>query len=72
MAVETCGHVLRCREEGHVDVLEKSIGLLDDWLIDQDTEEESRFCLIDYARGRGGVTISDICCRKGNCYTRMA
>jgi hypothetical protein len=53
VAVETCAHVLGCREEGRVDVLEKSIDLLDDWLIDQQTDEEARFCLIDYARGRG-------------------
>jgi hypothetical protein len=55
-----------------VDVLEKSIDLLDDWLIEQDTEEELRFCLIDYARGRGGVTMSDICHGKSNNYKKMA
>jgi hypothetical protein len=72
VAVETCGHVLHCREEGRVDVLEKSIDLLDDWLIEQETEEELRFCLIDYARGRGGVSMSDICHRKSSRYKRMA
>jgi hypothetical protein len=55
-----------------VDVLEKSIDLLDDWLIDQGTEEELRFCLIDYARGRGGITMSDICHGKSNRYKKMA
>jgi hypothetical protein len=50
-AVETCGHVLMCREEGRVDALELSIDLLDDWLIEQETDEELRFCLIDYAQG---------------------
>jgi hypothetical protein len=48
-----------------VDVLEKSIDLLDDWLIDQGTDEELCFCLIDdYTRGRGGITMCDICHNK--------
>lgn len=72
IAVETCGHVLMCREEGRVDVLERSIDLLDDWLIEQDTDEELRFCLIDYARGRGGVTMYDLCHNKSEGYQRLA
>ena len=48
-AVETCGHVLIFQEEGRVDMVNKTIDLLDYWLIDQDTNEELRFCLIDYA-----------------------
>jgi hypothetical protein len=71
-AVETCGHVLFCREEGRVDVLEKSIDLLDDYLIDQGTDEELRFCLVDYARGRGGVTMYDLCHNKNRQFQRMA
>jgi hypothetical protein len=71
-AVETCGHVLFCREEGRVDVLEKSIDLLDDWLIEQGTDEELRFCLIDYAQGRGGITMYDICHNKSPQFQRMA
>jgi hypothetical protein len=61
-----------CREEGRVDVLERSIDLLDDWLIEQDTDEELRFCLIDYARGRGGVTMYDLCHNKSEGYQRLA
>jgi hypothetical protein len=53
-------------------VLEKSIDLLDDWLIDQYTDEELRFCLIDYARGRGGTTMLEICHDKGARYVKMA
>lgn len=71
-AVETCGHVLMCREEGRVDVLQRSIDLLDDWLIEQETDEELRFCLIDYARGRGGVTMYDLCHNKCARYQRFA
>lgn len=39
-----CGHVLICREERRVDMLEKSTDLLDDWLVEQDTDEELCFC----------------------------
>jgi hypothetical protein len=46
VADETCGHILHCQEEGRVEVLEKLIDLLDDWLIDQGTDEELRFCLM--------------------------
>ncbi len=56
-----------------MDVLEKSIDLLDDWLIEQGTDEELRFCLIDYARGRGGLSMYDICHKKSpkfHCMTR--
>lgn len=56
-AVETCGHMLFYCEEGRVDVLEKSIDLLDDWLIEQGTDEELWFCLIDYVWGRGGLSM---------------
>ena len=72
VCVETCGHVLYCQEEGRVDVLEKSIDLLDDWLIEQKTDEELRFCLIDYARGRGGVTMTEITRDKSLRFQRMA
>jgi hypothetical protein len=72
VAVETCGHILHCQEEGRVDVLEKSIDLLDDWLIDQGTDEELRFCLIDYAQGRGGTTMLELCYNKGARYIKMA
>jgi hypothetical protein len=72
--IETCGHVLFCQEEGRVDVLEKSIDLLDDWLIDQNTNEPLRFCIIDYARGRGGLSMREVvaCVGKATEFRRMA
>ena len=48
-----------------MDVLEKLIDLLDDWLIAQCTDEHLRFALIDYARGRSGVTMQE-CVRGRN------
>jgi hypothetical protein len=72
--IETCGHVLFCQEEGRVDILEKSIDLLDDWLIDQNTNESLRFCIIDYARGRGGLSMREAVAGVGKAteFRRMA
>ena len=36
------------RDELRVDVLEKSIDFLDDWLIAQKTDGELRFCLMSH------------------------
>ena len=71
-SLETCGHLLNCQEEGRVDVLDKSIDLMDDWLIEQDTSEELRFCLIDYARGRGAISMFEIVRGKGPTFQRLA
>ena len=55
--LETCAHVLRCEEEGRVDVLHKSITLLGKWLRSVHTDPKLRWCLVQYARGRGHVTM---------------
>ena len=41
-------------------------------LIAQRTDEELRFCLIDYARGRGGVTLTESTRGKSLRFQRMA
>jgi hypothetical protein len=43
-----------------VDVLHKSINLLDRWLKDSGTEVNLRKFLIRYAHGRGGRTMQEI------------
>jgi hypothetical protein len=43
-----------------VDVLHKSIDLLDRWLKDNSTEANLRWLLIQYAHGHGGRTIQEI------------
>ena len=58
--IETCAHVLSCNELGRVDVLHKSIDLLDRWLKDNSTEANLRWLLIQYAHGHGGRTIQEI------------
>jgi hypothetical protein len=57
---ETCAHVLSCNEAGRVDVLHKSIDLLDQWLKDSGTEANLRKFMIRYAHGRGGRTMQEI------------
>jgi hypothetical protein len=59
-AVETCGHVLSCEEAGRVDLLHRSIELVDIWLEEHGTDPTLRKCLIKYAHGRGGKTMSEI------------
>ena len=60
VARETCAHILACEESGRVEVLHKSIDLLDQWLRDSGTEENLRKFLTQYAHGRGGRTMQEI------------
>jgi hypothetical protein len=60
IAIETCSHVLACEESGRVDVLHKSIDLLDQWLRESRTETNLRKFLIQYAHGRGGRSMQEI------------
>ncbi len=57
---KTCSHILYCNHVGRVDALLKSIHLLDRWLKEVDTDYELRDCIIEYAKGRGSVAMSDI------------
>jgi len=58
---ETCSHVLFCNHEGRVDVLMKLIDLLASWLTEVDTDLDLRDCLVEYAKGRGGTPMAEIC-----------
>ncbi len=44
-----------------VETLTHSIDLLEQWLVEVDTDPELRECLVEYARGRGGRTMTEIC-----------
>jgi len=70
--IETCGHVLECEEAGRVDVLHQSVDLLDEWLRDKGTVGKLRRCLIEYAHGRGGKTMSEIVGWGDGEYRRLA
>ncbi len=69
---ETCSHISYCNHAGRVEALLKSIKLLDTWLGEVDTNCNLRNCIIEYAKGRGGVVISNICRGKAQRYEIMA
>lgn len=68
---ETCEHVLLCEEEGRVDALQLSIGLLDSWMRNVGTDNGLLYCVVEYARGRGGKTMEDITRGKGQRFQRL-
>ena len=57
---ELCGHVLTCEEAGRVEVLHRSIDRLDRWLEANGTEQMLRRFSVQYAHGRGGLTMQEI------------
>ncbi len=58
---DTCAHVLLCCHNGRVETLHHTIDFIEDWLEESETEPELQEILPEYARGRGGVTLGDIC-----------
>jgi hypothetical protein len=72
VCMETCGHVLACKEGGRVELLTQSIGLVDRWLEDHVTEPKLRRYLTQYARGRGGQLMSEIVRERTGMYREMA
>ncbi len=50
----------------------KSIDLLASWLTEVDTDPNLLDCIVDYAKGCGGVTMSDICLGMDTRYHLMA
>jgi hypothetical protein len=69
---KTCLHILFCNHAGRVDALMKSANLLKQWLEEVETDPDLLECIVEYARGRGQLTMLDIC-RGMDCrYTKMA
>jgi hypothetical protein len=60
VCVEDCAHVLFCEEEGRVDLLQKSIDLVEQWMKDKGTDNTLRKYLVKYARARGGRSMLEI------------
>ena len=57
---ETSEHILLCREKGRVEFCHASIELLEQWLRDYGTDSIIHQGLVEYARGRGGISMSNI------------
>ena len=62
---ETCAHILHCTHAGRVDTLLATIKLLDQWMKTRATDTDLRECIYEYATGRGGITMEEICSNKG-------
>jgi hypothetical protein len=69
---ETCSHVLFCNHAGWVDALLRSIDILATWLAEVDTDPALQGCIIEYAKGQGGICMLDICRGMNARYCRMA
>ena len=59
-APESCAHVLHCEEAGRVEALLRSIGNLDIWLEEADTEPTLRRTIIEFAKARDGRSMADL------------
>jgi hypothetical protein len=57
---ETCEHILFCNHAGRADALLQSINLLDKWMGESGTDPTLRECIVEYAYGRGGQSMSSI------------
>ena len=71
-AKETAGHILHCNEVGRVRTLQATIGFLEDWLEEVETEEDLGRCIIRFARGRGYISMAEICGDMCGRYQEMA
>jgi hypothetical protein len=69
---ETCSHVLNCNHDGRVEDLLQSIDLMDNWMMEVNTDPTLRRCIAEYAAGRGNVSMSDIVWGMEGLYQNMA
>ena len=69
---ETCAHILSCNHMGRVKTLMHSIDLLEHWLVEVDTDPDLRNCVVAYARGKGGITMTKICSGMDHRYRKVA
>ena len=60
-SVETCLHVLTCPEEGRVELLMETIKNVELWLRSAETDPILVSCICEYARGRGGRSMLEVC-----------
>jgi hypothetical protein len=63
---------LFCDHSGRVETLKHTIDLLKQWLSEGDTEPDLLDCIAEYAYGRGGHTMVDICHGLGDNFQKMA
>jgi hypothetical protein len=69
---DTCEHVLFCEHAGRVETLHHMVDLLESWLEEAATDPDLLDCIAEYAYGRGGRTMEDICSGLGEPFQKMA
>ena len=69
---DTCAHVLFCDNAGRVETLWHTIDLKEGWMEEADTHPILLDCITEYACGRGGRTMVEICTRLDEVYQQMA
>ena len=72
VARDTCAHVLHCCREGRVKTLKLTLELVESQLERMDTDPDLLDCIMEYAHGRGGRTMEDICVSLGTQFNNMA
>jgi hypothetical protein len=50
----------------------KSINLVSIWMVEADTDPDLRECIMEYAKGRGSITMLDICQGMDSRFRRLA
>jgi hypothetical protein len=67
----TYTHVLLCDHVGRVETLHHMIDLLESWLEEAGTDPDLLDCIAEYAYGRGGHTMGEICHGLGEPFQQM-
>ena len=68
---DTCAHVLYCDHIGRVETLWHTINLIEGWMEEVDMDPVLLDCIAEYACGRGGRTMVEICAGLGENYQQM-
>ena len=70
--METFAHVLSCNEAGQVDALYQSINLLDKWLKKVGMHTKLHKYILQYAKGKGGISMTDVLHGTKSQYIKLA
>jgi hypothetical protein len=57
---EACSHILHCNKVGHVEALMQTIGLLEKWLLESETDPELASGLVEFVCSRGMKSFEEI------------
>jgi hypothetical protein len=69
---DTCAHVLLCDHVGRAETLHHTIDLLESWLEEAGTDPDLLDRIAEYAYGRGGRTMGEICRGLGEPFQQIA